>query len=236
MHEALQALLSLQEIDRDIYQVQGELRRLPAEREARRAQITKLETRLQEFNKASHDLRTRIKEIEDHTTQQRQRQRKVENEANSSRGDVALLAAFQHEIRSLKREISNAEEEGLELLEKAEEVEKSVKGLEAELEEGLRIFEEYSSNIEREMGEAQRRLDELEGRRQSCSASEIQPKDLDLYRRLLDARSGVAMAELEGRNCQGCFMQVPQNLCVRLTRGAALVQCPSCDRILFHRR
>ena len=38
---------------------------------------------------------------------------------------------------------------------------------------------------------------------------------------------------LEGRICQGCYMQIPPNLGVQLARGASLVQCPSCDRILY---
>ena len=41
----------------------------------------------------------------------------------STRSDMALLAAYQHEIKTLKRDISSAEEEGLGLVEQAESAE-----------------------------------------------------------------------------------------------------------------
>ncbi|MDP7573134.1 MAG: C4-type zinc ribbon domain-containing protein, partial [Myxococcota bacterium] len=47
------------------------------------------------------------------------------------------------------------------------------------------------------------------------------------------ARDGEAMAVLEGNICQACYMEVMPNLMVRLVRGRDVVQCPSCDRILY---
>ena len=60
-----------------------------------------------------------------------------------------------------------------------------------------------------------------------------QPGHLELYRRLLQIREGEPLAELIDGHCQACFVQIPKNLGVRLARGNELVQCPSCDRILF---
>ena len=60
-------------------------------------------------------------------------------------------------------------------------------------------------------------------------------ESLTLYERLLAAREGVALAELEGKICQGCFMEVPSNLYVKRRARHELIQCPSCDRILYIR-
>ena len=46
MQAVLQALLALQEIDRDIFRAQGELKRLPAERAIRKADLEKRLARL----------------------------------------------------------------------------------------------------------------------------------------------------------------------------------------------
>jgi predicted nucleic acid-binding Zn-ribbon protein len=43
------------------------------------------------------------------------------------------------------------------------------------------------------------------------------------------------MAALDGRFCQGCYVEIPKNLLVRMARGMELVQCPSCARILYTR-
>lgn len=233
MQETLQALLNLQEIDREIFRTQAELKRLPTERQARKTEFEKRVARLAEVKTEGKVLRVRIKEIEDATTTQRQRVRKVENEAANSRQDMALLAAYQHEIRSLKREIGNSEEEGLQLVERVEGIEAQAATLQAEIESEQKIFQEFSSNVEREIAVAQKKLSAMEAERKKRLSSEIPAESLAIYTRLLAAREGVALAQLEGRVCQGCFMEMPTNLCVRVARATELVQCPSCDRILF---
>jgi predicted nucleic acid-binding Zn-ribbon protein len=119
MQQTLRALRALQELDQQIFRLREELRRLPEERARRRAQIDQLSARRAETEARARELAARIREIEDMTTMQRQRMRKVEGEAANSRGDMALLAAFQHQVRTLKRDISIAEEEGLALVEQA---------------------------------------------------------------------------------------------------------------------
>jgi predicted nucleic acid-binding Zn-ribbon protein len=223
MQAVLQALLSLQEIDRDIFRAQSELKRLPAERAARKGEI----------DKRLKTLRVRVKEIEDLTTTQRQRVRKVESEAAGSRNDVALLAAFQHQIRTLKREISTAEEEGLRLVEEVDNLEKQAASQVAEIEEEQKAFVEFSGNVERELAQAQAKLAGLVALRKKRMVADIPTEALALYTRILSSREGVATAELDGRNCQACYMEIPVNLVVRVQRGTELVQCPSCDRILF---
>jgi len=233
MQAVLQALLALQEIDRDIFRTQGELKRLPAERATRKADLEKRLARVADVRTRATALRVRIKEIEDLTTTQRQRVRKVENEASGSRNDMALLAAFQHQIKTLKREISSSEEEGLRLVEELDTLEASAKTLGQETEEVQRVFLEFSANVEREMGEARAKLAEFESLRAQRKRSDIPDEALALYNRILGSREGVATAELDGRICQACFMEIPVNLVVRVQRGSELVQCPSCDRILF---
>lgn len=233
MQAVLQALLALQEIDRDIFRAQSELKRLPAERAARKTELEKRLARLSDLRARASALRVRIKEIEDLTTTQRQRVRKVENEAAGSRNDMALLAAYQHQIKTLKREISSSEEEGLRLVEELETLEASAQALAQEAADAQRLFLEFSANVEREMGEAQTKLAELEGLRAQRKRSDIPDEALALYNRILGSREGIATAELEGRICQACYMEIPVNLVVRVQRGSELVQCPSCDRILF---
>jgi len=233
MQATLQALLNLQEIDRDIFRTQAELKRLPAERQVKKAEFEKRVARLSEIKTEAKQLRVRIKEIEDQTTTQRQRVRKVENEAAGSRQDMALLVAYQHEIRTLKRDIGSSEEEGLQLVEKVETIESQAAALQREIEAEQKVFLEFSSNVEREIANAQKKLATLESERKKRQSSEIPPESLALYTRLLAAREGVALAELDGRICQGCFMEMPTNLCVRVARATELVQCPSCDRILY---
>lgn len=235
MQQTLRALRALQELDQEIFRLREELRRLPEERERRRAQVDRLISARDAAAARQRELRTRIKEIEDMTTQQRQRMRKVEGEAMNSRGDMALQAAFQHQARTLKRDISIAEEEGLELVEQAEGLATQASELAAQVDEAEGVYGELASNVESEMATAQAKLDELEAERAKRLSSDVDPESLTLYERLLAAREGVALAELEGKICQGCYMEVPSNLYVKVARGTSLAQCPSCDRIFYIR-
>lgn len=233
MQETLRLLRGLQELDRDLFQVKEELRRLPAELSRRRTGIDLKAERLAGLEREQFQARVRIKEIEDLTTSQRQRLRKLENEAAGSRADTALLVAYQHEMRTLKRDISEAEEEGLTLVESAERMALDVQALRAEIAADERDFAELRANVDREVADAERRHAELAAERERRFSGPVQPDVLLQYERLLEAREGQAMAVLEGRVCQGCHVGVPNNIYVRLARGTELVTCPSCNRILY---
>lgn len=233
MLETLRTLYGLQELDANLFRAREEVRRLPEERARRRKDIdAKIATR-DELDQQAHGYATRIKEIEDLTTQQRQRLRKLDGQAQSSRGDAALLAAFQHEMRSLRREIGEAEDEGLQLVESRDEIAARRKVLQDEIDDLETVFAEYAANVERELAEAQKRIDELEAERKQRMGDNLDASVVETYERLLEAREGVAMCRLIDRTCQGCYMEVPPNVKVRLARGGELVQCQSCDRILF---
>lgn len=235
MQQTIAALLALQELDTEIYRLRDELRRLPEERAARRAQIDAMIARKDETAGRARASRLKIKEIEDLTTIQRQRMRKVEHESTQAKVDVALLAAYQHQVKSLKREISQAEEEGLALVSDADAVEAEAKRMQGEIEQAEKVFAEFAQNVERELGVARQKLGELEGRRKQRLSPDVDREAFALYERLLSSREGIALAQLDSRICQQCYMEVPVNLYVRVAKGDRVVQCPSCDRIFYVR-
>ena len=107
----------------------------------------------------------------------------------------------------------------------------------AELEEKLTVeegqFVELSAGIDEEIKAAETKQASLESQREERLGSNLNVDALSLYRRLLEARSGQAMALSDGQVCRACFMALPPNMNVQLARGKAVIQCPSCDRILF---
>lgn len=232
MQTVLQVLQSLQEVDRDLHKVLVELKRLPAERAKRQQALDKLAARAAELKNEARKVRIESKDHDDKATIARQRAKKVETEAAASRADQAMLAAYDHERRNLKREISAAEEAGILLLEKAEGLEKEAAALEAQHAAEKTVFDEFCRNVEAETKDAEARKKDLEGRRAERMGSGVPADTLALYARVLSSRDGEALAQLDGRTCGSCFMEIPTNMVVRVSRGAELVQCPSCDRIL----
>jgi len=232
MENPVQALRALQEIDRDLFRVNEELRRLPAELARRQAQLDGQAESLDERKGRVQALQVRVKEIEDTVAIQQQRIRKLEKESNSSR-DMSVVEACRYEMRGLKRQIDEAEREALGYVEQIESNTTETTRLTGELTAEREVFAEYSANIESEVGDARGRHEALQKRREARLGNDLDQGTLDLYDRLLQARDGEALAMLDGAICQACFMQVPPNTAVRVARGIDLVQCSSCDRILY---
>jgi len=234
MQETLAALRGLQDIDRHIYRVESELTRLPKELAERTLVMQRLKEAIEERQGSLTVLRASIKEIEDTTTGLRQRLRKLEHESNSQKVDAAMLASFQHEMRQVKRTISQAEDDGLRLVGEADQVTANVNELtERQTQENV-VFEEFKTNVAKEVAEAEAELAKLQTKRSSEAAAKVEPQVLDLYTKLLSTRKGEALAELADRICHGCFVEIPRNLAIRLARQTEIVQCPNCQRILFN--
>jgi predicted nucleic acid-binding Zn-ribbon protein len=235
LRQTLQTLRSLQELDRDLFRLHEELQRFPQEVMRKRERVRSESDKLADIEKKLQDAKVRLKEIEDMTTSQRQRVRKLEHEAGESRQDAALLVAFQHEIRTLKRDIGEAEEEGLGLVGDIERLTLERTEQQAVLAEQEQEFAQYSANVDRESADAMDRAQTMERERAKRVGKELAPEILAQYEKLLVSREGQAMAELDGRVCQGCYVSVPNNIYVRLARCVELVPCPSCGRILYLR-
>lgn len=232
MTNPVQALRALQEIDRDLFRVRAELSRLPAERDRRRKELEALAQRIEAERQRGRELKVAVKEIENVTATHRDRIRKLEKESTATR-DMAVVEACRYEIRSLKRQIEDAETQALEKMGEIEAGEERVRGLEADLERERGLFAEFDQNVRSEFADARGRAEALEARRKDKLSADVGAPTLALYERLLSARGGEALAQLEGGICQGCYMEIPRNLTVHLARGTQIIQCPSCDRILY---
>jgi predicted nucleic acid-binding Zn-ribbon protein len=235
LRQTLKLLQGLQELDRDLYKLQEELRRFPQEVMRKREKLQGEAAKLAEVEKKHTDARVRLKEIEDLTTTQRIRVRKLEHEAGEARADAALHVAFQHEIRTLKRDIGEAEEEGLALMEQIEKL-KAEKELLATAQAGHeKEFGAYHANVDAESKGTMDKAATLEAERKKRLSKDLPPDIQSHYEKLLASREGQALAELDGRVCTGCHVSVPNNIYVRLARATELVFCPSCGRILYLR-
>jgi hypothetical protein len=235
MNQTLQALLSLQDTDRQIYRLRAELQRLPQELKIRHKKLSDMVTMSKQYRAEAQHLRSQVKEIEDSVTILRMRQRKLEKECNSVGVDAALLASYQHEIRTVKDNISEAEDDGLNMLAEADEKQVQAEQLEATVVAERPDFDALSAAVKAELTEATAKLEALDAQRTNLQSATIPEDQLNLYKGLLERREGEALAELTDLICQGCFVLIPRNLYVRLARGVDLVQCPSCTRILYVR-
>jgi len=152
------------------------------------------------------------------------------------RREVRLARKVTHRNAARTYDIGEHEGEGRALVERQDEDRARRGALQAEMDELEASFAEYAGNVERELAEARARKADLAEQRRARLSDDVDRSVLSLYDRLLQAREGAALARLDGNVCQGCYMSVPPNTFVRLSRGRELVQCPSFDRILYLRQ
>ena len=142
------------------------------------------------------------------------------------------LEDLQHEIDSLKRRRSQLDDEALAAMEALEEAQQALRGAQLELEELERSLGAEQVELHDRKQELDRELAELEALRVE-QAPEVDQALMPLYERLVASRQGRAVAKVVGGACQGCRISLPTNLVQRARTGNDVVQCSSCERILY---
>lgn len=143
------------------------------------------------------------------------------------------LAAIRGELTSLKARKSELEDELLELMERREELE----SLSEELTDRSAELAESVEALTRQRDEAATDIDAelVERRRERAAAAEPLPAPLlALYGELLERKQGLAVAELQGRMCAGCRLELTAIELeeVRAEAKGGLPRCEQCERIL----
>ena len=142
------------------------------------------------------------------------------------------LDDLQRDIDSLKRRRSELEDAALSAMDALEGAQAAFAEAERELKE---LIAQYGSDAE----EARQRTAALEAEildlehRRAGQAGEIEAPLLQLYERLRANRQGRAVAKVVGGACQGCRITLPMNLIQRARTSNEIVQCSSCERMLY---
>ena len=165
------------------------------------------------------ELRRKIEPLE-----QRLYQGKVQNPKE--------LQDLQQDIESLKRRRGELEDRALEAMEALEQAQQA-------LAEAQRVLQDLETASLAEQEELRRREVELTQEiatleeRRAEQESGVNGSLLRLYNELIATRQGRAVAKVEGGACQGCRISLPMNLLQRARSGTDVVQCSSCERILY---
>ena len=142
------------------------------------------------------------------------------------------LQGLQEDLEMLHRQRRALEDRQLEAM---EEIEASGAALavarkEAEAQEGAWRADQ-GDLLAREQELVQEKT-RLTARRQTAQAR-IDGPQLALYERLRRTRRGVAVVRIERGGCTGCRITLPTTVQQRARSGLQVVQCPSCERILY---
>jgi predicted nucleic acid-binding Zn-ribbon protein len=225
-------LYALQEVDSAVDACERELEQVRAhldegaEVAAARAEVARLETelaaaqrRLRELETAATDLRAKMTPIEQRLYSGAVRHPKE-------------LQGLQDELTMYRRQLDRVEDDELAAMEALEGATAALAAARERLVALETAWQEEQARLRQREQELLAQRDRLQAQRQA-RAGRVTPTLLALYERLRPLKRGQAVARIERGVCAGCRITLPTTVQQRARAGTQVLQCPSCERILY---
>ena len=223
-----------------------ELQEVDLEIDAKRETLTQVMGRLGE-SEVLDEAHLSLARDEEKLVELQRIQREVEREVEDLQAKAAVatdklyggtvknpkeLSSLQEQLSNFRRKIGEGDDKTLDIMSEVEAAQKnvSVKRSEvAKIEEG---WQAEQASLSQEQTELSAALSTLEQKRKEL-ASKLDTVSLELYEDIRQKRQGRAVAKLERGMCQGCRIALPMSELQRARMGQELVQCGSCERVLY---
>jgi hypothetical protein len=227
----LSKLIEVQELDKVIQEVAGELERLPDEVKLEEAALDDLKARqtaqlqeVEDLQKQRREAETESAEMEDGI--KKSRARLMEIKSNIEYKAMLKEIAFKEDQRDQR------ETRILELLEQIEAHKGTLAELEAQLQERQEALAQRTAAVAKAVQQLQQRQAGLEEQRKSLRKGVSAPL-LKRYEFIRQRRNGTAIAAVHDGVCLGCHMNILPQQFIDLQKGEEILQCPHCQRILY---
>jgi predicted nucleic acid-binding Zn-ribbon protein len=140
--------------------------------------------------------------------------------------------AIQHEIAHAQGEIKKYEDQILERMVEADDLAAAVKAAEAALNAEQKTIDADRKKLHAEDAELQKSFDALSAER-TALVSAIDKRVLAIYDTGFAKRQGIAVAEAKDGICTICHVRLRPQVFNEVRRNDGIVQCDSCQRILY---
>jgi len=142
--------------------------------------------------------------------------------------------ALSNEIEHLKEQKKENEELLISNLEEKETLEKNINENEASLEELKTDLDVRRNKLDEALSETADEKAALENSRKK-QVTEIDDNTMQVYNKVISARSGIAVVPLSGNSCGGCGAALPLQM-VSEIRSGDLHNCQSCGRFVYNKK
>jgi predicted nucleic acid-binding Zn-ribbon protein len=232
MMETIEKLLILQDRDRRIRRVKGELAHIEPERQSLKSKSAAAQSALENAKLRVKQLETSRKELELEVEAKKELISKYANQQFQTRKNEEYRA-LQHEIDGCKAAIYKIEDQELELMEQGEAAQKEVVRATQTAADARKMVEEQVAQLGAREENLKKELAELEANRGEL-ASAVGDAERDRYDRLMRSKGENVVVGVQHGVCGGCHMKVQPQLLVMCQAEKELVTCSNCGRILYY--
>jgi len=231
LEQELKTIYDAQKIDMQIIENERKLVSTPKKIEkmdhdiqAMHEKVDKEKEILEEFEK---ERRKKEKELE----LEKEKIKKFESKLYEVKTNKEYQALLK-EIETAKKANDKEEEEIIEIMVKIEELKKDFESTSKSLKEKEKVAEVEKKKLLNEADSIEKTIKELTQQRDNL-LSVVDKTLRDTYNRLISRRGGMAVVNVKNGVCLGCFMNIPPQLFIEVTKNNRLILCPSCNRIFY---
>ncbi len=232
MNADLERVIALQRLDTAF---QDAHRRLAEEPERLKALDARIETAQRQVAAAKEQLaanQAARREIEKDVALHQGRLSKFREQAMAVKTNQEYHA-IQHEIAFAQSEIKTREDRILELMVQADELTANVKRSEAALAAEQKAVDADRKALTAELADLRASLERIAQERARL-VQDVSPQVLAIFEVVAKRRHGIAVAEARDGVCTICHVRLRPQVFNTVRRNAEIVQCESCQRILYY--
>lgn len=232
MHPDLEALLELQEKDKDVLAVEEELKALEPPIESLDGALSEFEAKSQSARATLDDLGNRRQEleskIESYQVMQERRRQKLDWVRGAKEASVLMA-----EIDLARTVLAQEEAEWLRSADKMQEAEQRTEEAEKRVTELKAQQEPPRAEIESKRAECNARLAVAMAERENLATSVAKPL-LQRYERIRKGRARLALYPIHGDACGHCYTAVPLNVRQQMQQNEFLSDCEACGVMIYY--
>ncbi len=233
MERELETLFEAQKIESMI--MEGEQKLLQAPRKLRQMedQLAGVRGKIEKEKEIVEELEKERRKKEKELEGEKEKIKKLEVKLYDVKTNKEYQALLK-EIESAKEANDRTEEDVLVLMDKVEDLKKDYESSQTELTKLEKESEIEKTEIEKETRSMDEVIAKLTTERDNL-LSIVSDNLRTIYNILRERRGGIAVTNVRNGVCLGCNMNIPPQLFIEVTKNKQLIQCPSCNRILFFR-
>jgi hypothetical protein len=231
MHADLERVIALQQLDTKASQARKTLAEAPERERAFDERIAAATQRLADAKARLAASQEARRAIEKDVAVHQGRLSKYRDQAMAVKTNQEYHA-IQHEMSHAQGEIKKYEDQVLERMVEADDLAATIKNAEAALTAEQKTIDAERKRLQVEDAETQQSLDALSADR-AKTVDALDKRVLAIYDSAYSRRQGIAVAEARDGICTICHVRLRPQVFNDVRKNDAIVQCDSCQRILY---
>ena len=231
--ETIEQFLKIQALDSRINTVEKELARIP---ELLKESLSAYEAVNAEKNKAESEykeLADSLRHTEGSLAERREMLAHAQKKLTSVQNNKEYEAALK-ELDSLRKTVLDLETTASGAKERIAVLDAVISEKDIETAAKEEFYKTEKSEKELENKSLFDELAALKKKREDFVAT-IKKSNLSKYERIRTARNNLAVVQVVNEVCTGCNMKIPPQMAVEVKKEKELLQCPYCQRFLYHK-